>query len=229
MFYLGSSKRVFSDMNTGGTMVVSAPKNISSFNNDVGYISEEKTEEILSDYTKTEDVEKMVSQAVSQIPSGENGLSAYEIAVIYGFSGTEEEWLASLDGKDGEDGITPAIGENGNWFIGETDTGISSRGENGAAPTIKVGIVTTGVPGTQAEVTARTDDSETENTVFLDFVIPRGEKGNPGSSGGSGGGSGMAAFEIREDGHLWVVSETDAQAQNFYINDTGHLIYIVEG
>jgi len=32
------------------------------------------------------------------------------------------------DGKDGTDGITPHIGENGNWFIGETDTGASSEG-----------------------------------------------------------------------------------------------------
>lgn len=30
----------------------------------------------------------------------------------------------------GADGITPHIGENGNWFIGETDTGMPSRGED---------------------------------------------------------------------------------------------------
>lgn len=34
-------------------------------------------------------------------------------------------------GKDGVDGITPHVGANGNWFIGDTDTGISSRGETG--------------------------------------------------------------------------------------------------
>lgn len=225
VFYLGSSKRVFSDMNSGGTVVVSAPKNISSFKNDAGYISGKETEEILSDYTKTEDVKEIVSQAVSQIPSGENGLSAYEIAVIYGFTGTEEEWLDSLIG---EAGITPTIGENGNWFIGETDTGIPCKGEDGSAPAIEVGTVTTGDPGTQANVEARIEDSETGKVIFLDFVIPRGEKGNPGSSGGSGG-SGMAAFEIRDDGHLWVVSDSETQAQNFYLNEEGHLIYNLEG
>lgn len=36
--------------------------------------------------------------------SGKNGLSAYEIAVANGFEGTEEEWLESLHGNDGEDG-----------------------------------------------------------------------------------------------------------------------------
>ena len=28
-------------------------------------------------------------------------------------------------------GITPAIGDNGNWYIGSTDTGKPSRGEKG--------------------------------------------------------------------------------------------------
>lgn len=36
-----------------------------------------------------------------------------------------------LPGTDGEDGITPHIGENGNWWIGETDTGKPSRGAPG--------------------------------------------------------------------------------------------------
>ncbi len=33
---------------------------------------------------------------------GEPGASAYEIAVEYGFKGTEAEWLTSLHGKDGK-------------------------------------------------------------------------------------------------------------------------------
>lgn len=32
---------------------------------------------------------------------------------------------------DGFDGITPTIGQNGNWYLGETDTGKPSRGEKG--------------------------------------------------------------------------------------------------
>lgn len=32
---------------------------------------------------------------------------------------------------DGEDGVTPHIGENGNWFIGETDTGVAAQGSAG--------------------------------------------------------------------------------------------------
>lgn len=35
-------------------------------------------------------------------------------------------------GSDGKDGITPTIGENGNWFLGSEDTGKPSRGAAGA-------------------------------------------------------------------------------------------------
>lgn len=72
--------------------------------------------------------------------SGKDGLSAYEIAVKNGFKGSEQEWLASLkgdpggdgvDGLPGNDGITPHIGVNENWWIGETDTGIPATGPAG--------------------------------------------------------------------------------------------------
>lgn len=33
---------------------------------------------------------------------------------------------------DGADGLTPTIGENGNWYLGDTDTGKPSRGDTGA-------------------------------------------------------------------------------------------------
>lgn len=54
---------------------------------------------------------------------GDEGKSAYEVAKANGFSGTEIEWLESLRGQAGK---TPYIGENGNWFIGDTDTNISA-------------------------------------------------------------------------------------------------------
>lgn len=44
--------------------------------------------------------------------------------------GTTES-VQILDGQNGQDGITPTIGQNGNWFLGETDTGKPSRGIQG--------------------------------------------------------------------------------------------------
>ena len=64
-------------------------------------------------------LKKYVVEEVTKISStGINGKSAYEIAVEKGFSGTEEEWLKSLQGS------TPYIGENGHWYIDNIDTGV---------------------------------------------------------------------------------------------------------
>lgn len=42
--------------------------------------------------------------------AGQRGKSAYEVAVDNGFSGTEQEWLESLKGKDGKDGVDSTSG-----------------------------------------------------------------------------------------------------------------------
>jgi hypothetical protein len=34
-------------------------------------------------------------------------------------------------GLPGADGITPHIGVNGNWYLGETDTGVKAEGKDG--------------------------------------------------------------------------------------------------
>ena len=39
-----------------------------------------------------------------------------------------------FDGEKGDDGITPHIGENGNWWLGEVDTGTPARGADGYTP-----------------------------------------------------------------------------------------------
>jgi hypothetical protein len=38
---------------------------------------------------------------------------------------------ASIEAVKGDPGITPHIGANGNWFIGETDTGVVAKGAKG--------------------------------------------------------------------------------------------------
>lgn len=125
------------------------------------------------------------------------GKSAYEIAKENGFDGTEAEWLASLKGKPGENGLpgtngkdgeTPYVGENGNWYIGADDTGKPSRGakgepgRDGVTPTFSIESVETGEPGTDADVTM-TGDAPNHG---LKFVIPRGNKGDKGDTGSPG-------------------------------------------
>ena len=61
---------------------------------------------------------RYVQSKLKEIES--TGKSAYDIAVEKGFSGSEEEWLKSLQGE------SPHIGENGNWFVGTLDMGVSA-------------------------------------------------------------------------------------------------------
>ena len=77
--------------------------------------------------------------------SGRDGASAYEIwlhqiasgAISYS-GGTDVvaflKYLEGRDGKDGRDGtdgLTPRIGDNGNWWIGDQDTGVAAKGRDG--------------------------------------------------------------------------------------------------
>lgn len=42
------------------------------------------------------------------------------------------------DGANGEDGITPRIGDNGNWFIGDEDTGVAAGGNGGGSAELPI-------------------------------------------------------------------------------------------
>ena len=56
----------------------------------------------------TPDLYAQLLKKIEEAGHGADGKSAYEIAVEHGYVGTEEEWLASLHGKDG---ITPDMSE----------------------------------------------------------------------------------------------------------------------
>ncbi len=61
--------------------------------------------------------------------NGVNGKSAYELAVEAGFTGTQEEWLASLQGKDGEKG-DPAVDPNHTHEFSEVTVVIAPTGDS---------------------------------------------------------------------------------------------------
>jgi hypothetical protein len=42
--------------------------------------------------------------------------------------------LPGSNGVDGEDGLTPTIGDNGNWFLGDEDTGVAATGDQQDVP-----------------------------------------------------------------------------------------------
>lgn len=75
-----------------------------------------------SNVPPTPDLYQQLLQKIQSASKGTDGKSAYEIAVEYGFVGTETEWLESLkgvdglpgkDGKNGADGLPGRDGING--------------------------------------------------------------------------------------------------------------------
>lgn len=71
--------------------------------------------------------------------NGKDGVSATHswngtVLTVTSASGTSSADLKGDKGDTGEsgaDGITPHIGSNGNWYIGDTDTGVQAQGEPG--------------------------------------------------------------------------------------------------
>jgi hypothetical protein len=58
--------------------------------------------------------------------SGENGYSAYEIAIANGFVGTETQWLLSLQGSNGTDGRSAYQVAVDNGFVGTEEEWLES-------------------------------------------------------------------------------------------------------
>ena len=109
-----------------------------------------------------------------------------------------------FDGADGQDGITPTIGENGNWYLGDSDTGKPSRGEPGpqgpkgekgdtgpAGPQgLKGDTGDTGQQGPQGEQGPQGIAGETGPTG------PAGPKGDTGAAGTDG----KSAYQYAQEG-----------------------------
>ena len=109
---------------------------------------------------------------------GDNGLSAYELAKINGYIGTEEEWIISLKGQNGADGQNGQNGLDGtdglsayevatkNGFIGtEQEWIVSLKGKDGLTTSVKV-------------------NGTTYNQIDGVIILPNYPEG-----GGGGGGS----------------------------------------
>ena len=108
-----------------------------------------------------------------------HGYSAYEVAVVEGFRGTEEEWLQSLKGEQGEQGIR---GERGIQvsYDETTQTLHITGGEEGSEGAYVVSIeqtkTSTASNGVNEITVKRSDGSK--NVIY----IRNGGKGSDGYS-----------------------------------------------
>lgn len=98
--------------------------------------------------------------------------------------------LKGQDGVSGADGITPHIGDNGNWFIGETDTNKPSQGTNGVNGNDGVGVTKSEV-NTSGELVITYSNGDSTN---LGKIV--GKDGLDGTNGQNG----LSAYEIAKNG-----------------------------
>lgn len=131
---------------------------------------------------------------IEVIPTGTEGLSAYEVAVKEGFEGTESEWLESLKGEAGETpdisiGTTQTLPAGSNAIVtksGTTENPIFSfgiprgiQGTIGATPDLQIGTVQSGNESS-ATITGTAEEP------ILNLVLEKGDKGSTGSAGQDG-------------------------------------------
>lgn len=132
------------------------------------------------------------------------------------------------DGAAGADGITPHIGNNGNWYLGETDTGKPSRGEAGLQGSVgPVGPQgPTGATGPKGETgaTGATGPKGDKGDAFTyaDFTAEqlaalKGETGPAGPAGpkgdtGAAGADGKSAYQFAQEGG-YTGTETEFAAK----------------
>lgn len=98
--------------------------------------------------------------------------------------------LKGQDGVSGADGITPHIGDNGNWFIGKTDTNKPSQGTNGVNGNDGVGVTKSEV-NTSGELVITYSNGDSTN---LGKIV--GKDGLDGTNGQNG----LSAYEIAKNG-----------------------------
>lgn len=113
--------------------------------------------------------------------------------------------LKGQDGVSGADGITPHIGDNGNWFIGETDTNKPSQGTNGVNGNDGVGVAKSEV-NTSGELVITYSNGDSTN---LGKIV--GKDGLDGTNGIDG--VGITNASINSDGQL-VLNFSDGKTVN---------------
>lgn len=106
--------------------VVVLRPDLSSIQRQIGDLSDLTTE-------AKENLVEAINEAAASGGSGSMDLRVSDGYVQYSTDGgsTWQNLIAVAELK-GADGITPHIGDNGNWYLGDADTGKPSRGETGS-------------------------------------------------------------------------------------------------
>ena len=98
------------------------------------FIADEKTGAVVSGLTIPQ-LDGVTGALLGLVDGEEWSFMATNMATKDDVGNAVNEALAAAKASgefDGADGLTPTIGENGNWYLGNTDTGKPSRGDKGS-------------------------------------------------------------------------------------------------
>jgi len=168
--------------------------------------------------------------------TGGQGMSAYECAVKLGFEGTEEEWLASLKGKDGEPGPAGALEIYRVFHSIEEAENCRDLIPKGKLVAVVLGADTllyvrngsnnAGICPNCDENVRNTDDGEVIPCRGYDYlgyltVGPTGPKGDPGKDGKDGKSAYQYAveggFPGTEEEFMMVLGRSAVAVTNYYM------------
>lgn len=188
--------------------------------NSMGEISDDDIKQAVEDYLSA----NPIAAASMRVDSGyiqysnDNGKTWVNLIAEADLKGDKGD-----KGADGKDGITPHIGDNGNWYLGATDTGKPSRGAAGSAGQAgKDGksayqyAQEGGYTGTEAEFTAKLAAEKFANPNALTFTgaVTGSYDGSAPMTvnipeGGGGGGGDGGAKEFRFVRNITLEEQSD--------------------
>lgn len=165
-----------------------------------GLVSSITVDDFIQQFSSlSEQLKQQVSDAVAnglKGDTGADGLSAYQVAVINGYQGSQKEWLASLVGDKGDKGDTGAAGKD--FRIVKTFPSIAEMNGDGFSD------------GDFTMIASDVNDPDdgklyvwngTSFTYVADLSGSQGIKGDTGAKGDTGekgetGDQGLSAYQV---------------------------------
>lgn len=156
-----------------------------------GYATEAWVLGKLGDYLKTTDLQAAINEALALAKaSGE------------------------FDGEAGAPGVSPHIGGNGNWYIGDEDTGVQAQGESGP-------VGPGGPKGDPGEKGERGEKGDPGEKGEAGEIGPQGEQGPKGDTGDAGpqGPQGEQGIQGPEGAHGAKGDKGDPGEAGVFVGD----------
>lgn len=130
----------------------------------------------VSNHNSSEESHPDIRELIDDLTAGK--LDADQLQSAIDAALAQAQASGQFDGEDGADGITPHIGDNGNWYIGTADTGVAARGQNGRGIQSIARTSGTGAAGTTDTYTITYTDGTTST-----LTVYNGRDGENGEDG----------------------------------------------